>query len=436
MKALCIACLTAVSVCSNVSGEQFRTDINPALLYYQAFLLAPNFEGAERDFLYDAHGWKLPERFGELVDRYDPQLRLVRRAAHATVPCDWGIDTSDGPATMLPHLARAKAVVQGARLRAMWELQQGRPADARDDLVAALTLGRNLSHNGTFIAALVQAAIEAIICSSIAENFGQYPPEALQKLLEGINAAPARGTMAAWMPSEKAFFQDRAVNEILELQRENPSSDAKVMEGIREFMMPDIRRVEGVAMPEQRARWEHLTRAAGGTSDGILKLLRERGQFYDQMESLMALPYSEYRTRIRGFTKEFENAENPLVSESAGALLRGRTREFRILATLEMVRAAIEYKLQGEAGLQKVVDSCGNGPFAFRRFVFEGVDRGFELRSAYDLEGAPAVLIFVEKDGPPFRLSGPQAGKAFDKESAEDAFRKRYGLDRGPAPAK
>jgi hypothetical protein len=72
-----------------------------------------------------------------------------------------------------------------------------------------------------------------------------------------------------------------------------------------------------------------------------------------------------------------------------------------------MVRAAVEYKLHGESGLKSVVDPFGNGPFAFQRFVFEGVDRGFELKSAYPWPlGVPYALIFVEKEGPPFYIDG------------------------------
>jgi hypothetical protein len=52
------------------------------------------------------------------------------------------------------------------------------------------------------------------------------------------------------------------------------------------------------------------------------------------------------------------------------------------------------------------MDPCGNGPFAFQRFVFEGVDRGFELKSAYTGLGYSCALIFVEKEGPPFNVSG------------------------------
>ena len=62
-----------------------------------------------------------------------------------------------------------------------------------------------------------------------------------------------------------------------------------------------------------------------------------------------------------------------------------------------MVHAAVEYKLHGESGLKSVMDPFGNGPFGFQRFVFKGVDRGFELKSAYAGADAPFVMIFVEK---------------------------------------
>jgi hypothetical protein len=80
-----------------------------------------------------------------------------------------------------------------------------------------------------------------------------------------------------------------------------------------------------------------------------------------------------------------------------------------------MVHAAVEYKLHGESGLKSVMDPFGNGPFAFQRFVFKGVDRGFELKSAYAGTDAPFVMIFVEKEGPAFQITGSDAGKAIDK---------------------
>ena len=147
-------------------GEPFRTDINPALLYYQAFLLAPDpMSDADEEYLWSKAGreQKLPERFGKIFAGYDNQFNLVREAAQQKVPCDWGIDLSAGPDTLLPHLARVKAVAQAAQLRVMWDLQHGNQTGARDDLLAAFVLGRNASRDGTLIGALVQDASEAIV---------------------------------------------------------------------------------------------------------------------------------------------------------------------------------------------------------------------------------------------------------------------------------
>ena len=89
MKTTKSICLTVAIVTGAIVGaraEQFRTDINPAMQYYQAFLVAPDLPQADRDYLF-AKEWrwqKLPERFGELVGRYDNQLKLVRQAAQET----------------------------------------------------------------------------------------------------------------------------------------------------------------------------------------------------------------------------------------------------------------------------------------------------------------------------------------------------------------
>ena len=431
MKPICLWLLVLAGALSGARGEDFRTDINPALLYYQAFLAEPNLEPADREYLMVTNNWRFQKptpRFGELLAKYDGQFVLVRHAAHATVPCDWGIDRSAGPATMLPQLARAKAVVQTTRLRAMWALQQGRPADACEDLVASLVLARNLSRDGTVISVLVQIAIEAIVCNTIAENFGEFPPEALPQLVAGLDAPPARGTAAAAVLNDKASFDVWASRRILELQQQNPGDDAKVMEGIRQFL--------GLEEPQpgESDLWERLMQAAGGTSDGVLQLLQERWRMYEKAAVVLALPYPEYESQMKAFSGEVEKSPNPFVTNSVPLFLKGRAKEFRIQVVLAMVRAAVEYKLHGEQGLQSVADPCGQGPFGLRRFVFQGVDRGFELKSAFDAGGFQQVLIFVEKEGPPFLIDGPHAGQALPgarAASATEAFERRYGLPRG-----
>jgi hypothetical protein len=104
MKSICLLLVIVSGAAAGVSSEQSRADINPALLYYQAFLVTPDLEQGDRDLIEanELPGQKLPERFGEIVAKSDNQFSLLRRAAHATAPCDWGIDRSAGPSTLMP----------------------------------------------------------------------------------------------------------------------------------------------------------------------------------------------------------------------------------------------------------------------------------------------------------------------------------------------
>ncbi|MGA2246128.1 MAG: hypothetical protein ABSH48_14110 [Verrucomicrobiota bacterium] len=158
-------------------GDSFRTDLNPALLYYRAFLMAPKtMSDADWDYLSSKAGreQKLPQRFGPLLAGYDSEFTLVREAVRQKPPCDWGIDLGPGPGTLLPHLAFVKGVAVAAQPRAIWDLQHENQADARDDLLAAFVLGRNAARDGTLIGTLVQLASEATVYATVAGNFGRF----------------------------------------------------------------------------------------------------------------------------------------------------------------------------------------------------------------------------------------------------------------------
>ena len=407
MKPVCLSLLVFAGTLLGTRGADFRTDINPALIYYRAFLLQPDFSSADSDYLF-TNVWqnqRLPERFGHLVEGYNQEFKLIHQAAQSTVPCDWGIDMSAGPETLLPQLARAKGVALAARLRVQWELQNGEQDKALDDLLATFALARNLPRDGTLISTLVQFAMEAIESSTIAANFGQLSPETLQQLADGLDALPAGRTVAESVGTEKMLFLDRTRRKVLELQRQNPGNDAKVMAGVHQLMGFHDQ------VEEQRNLWQRITTAADGTSDGILRLLNEREQTYDTLTNFLKLPYSEFKSQAHSFTESAENSPNPFIAESVPSFVKARVKEFRIQATLAMVRAAIEYKLHGESGLNSIADPCGNGPFAFQRFVFQGVDRGFELKSAFNVDHNLAVLIFVEKEGPPFQVDANYPGR-------------------------
>jgi len=425
LKTLCLALAVGGATAMAAGQQPAAVTINPAQLYYQAFLAAPTpISNDDMDYTYSKEGLSqpLPERFAELVASYDPQFTLVRQAARSTAACDWGLDMSQGPSAPLPHLARAKAVAQATRLRMRWNLEHGRQAEACEELLAAFVLARNLPSDGLLISALVQQAAEMILCSSVAQNFGLFSADSLELLAQGLEALPARRTVAQCMGTEKALFHDWAINRIRELQKQHAGDDAKALEEIGKLFGFETDRTGSDL-------WPRLKQASDGTSEGVITLLREREKHEEKLMAVLTLPYPEYQGKLQELEAETRRSPNPLVSHTLPSIARARSRELRVLATLGIVRAAIEYKLRGEAGFRSVTDPCGTGPFAFRRFVFEGGDRGVELRSAYDIDGNKGLLIFVEQTGAPFRVDGPKAGTAIESDEAAKAFQQRYGIE-------
>ena len=418
-KSIGLLLLILTGTLHSACGEDLSTNINPALLYYRSFLLSPKGSQWDKDsdYLY-TNNWQVPhltERFGSIVSNYDSTLTLVRQAASQKVPCDWGIDLNlRGPETLLPHLADAKRAASAARYQAMWDLQNGNQAEARDDLLAALALGRNVSKDGTVISALVQIAIESIVCGTIAENFHRFSPETLQQLADGFDAAPPRGTIAASISGEKAI-REWALSRIEDAQKKYLEDNAKALHAVRPILQNPI--LQSPVSQSGYEDWEQLTNAGGGTIDGMNKLLRSTEPLYAKLATIMALPYSEYEGRFKyesqpqNLQDKFQASANPFILQDLPVMQSCRRREFAIEVDLAIVRAAIEYKLHGEAGLKSVTDPCGNGPFTLRRFAFDGIDRGFELQSPFTRGKGPETCIFVETDGPPFIVLGTKPGQ-------------------------
>jgi len=253
----------AVASQALLGGETFRTDINPALLYYQGFSLRPELSQADHDYLFtnEWRGKVLDDRFLALIPTYKNSFKLFRRAAKAQVPCDWGMDLTDGPDAMLPGLAKAKLAAQTARLRTMWHLQSGKPEEARDDLLAAFVMARQISTDRVLISCLVQFAMENIVASIIAENFYQLPPEILEQLADGIEAAPREGLVADTIHTEDTSFSRYFTRKIDEFRAENQT---RALARIRDLLAKSLASEEAPAV--------------GGVDSGAASDTRDRGK--------------------------------------------------------------------------------------------------------------------------------------------------------------
>ena len=386
-----------------------RTDINPALVYAQAIAVLPDRSGQDHLFTNEWRGRALDGEFGKQIATYDNAFKLLRHAARQKAPCDWGYDLTQGPELLLPSLAKAKSLTQAARLRVRWHLENGRPDGARDDLLAAFVLGRQVSKDGILISALVQVAIENILVSGIAENWFRFSPATLQQVMDGIAAAPARGTIAQCVATERVSLKDWLARKIGEIQTAS-RDEAEALQKTREVLRSVL---SGEDAPESPASPtpEAIIQAAGGTTAGLLRQLKEFDALYDEAGVLMTVPYDQFLPGIKAFNEKIAKHPNLLVHVFFPAFEKCRLKEFALETKSAMLRAAHAYRLSGGAGLSQILDPLFNEPFQFRRFEFEGVDRGFELRSKMDTRGWIETVIFLEKDGPAFYLDGKPVGK-------------------------
>jgi len=386
-----------------------RSDINPALLYWQAFAVMPELENDDLKHLFE-EDWRakpMDERAGELAARFNSAFKLMRAAAASKAPCDWGVDMTPGPETLLPHLAKAKRAAQAAVLRARWFSQNGQHPAAMEDLSAAFVLGRQISKDGVLISALVQIAIENIVTGHIAQQWADYSHAQISHLLASMDSAPPRMTIAAAMTGERTSFYDWLVREMHAIQAKHPGDEKAALNAIT----AKINSMASESPDQPSDLGTRAVKAAGDTFAGLLKYVQQLEPLYREIERVMALPYADFQPAAAKLEQQVHSHKNLLVQSFFPALLNPRLKEFRCHSRMEMLRAALEYRKDPANGLSRVQDPFGSGPFVMTRFALDGVDRGFKLQSALKMPEFLEVLIFAEKAGPPFFIDGPKAGQ-------------------------
>lgn len=388
----------------------FRTNINPALLYFQAYQLAPRLSEADSKYLFDAWSSEtLDARRVNLLNEYDNAFKLLRRARFAAVPCDWGYDLSDGPEALLPGLAPAKGLAQAARLRATAALEAGHFDTARDDLAAAYTLSRQLAADHILISALVQYAAENILMDAVAENYYRLSADQLDQLVAGFDSAPRQGTIAETVLSTErdAFFQSIHAK-LARIAAEAKGNERAFWGQFAEYWNHIASDSDSNQAPN--ATTDEVKEAAGGTAAGMLRLMDQMPAFYEEIGRVLALPYTEYATKAPALFTKISTSPNPFVRTFLTAFKNVRPKEFSATVRLEMVRAAAAYKRNGIDGLRRVRDPFGSEQFELTRVQVDGSDRGFALKCPEPIRDFPEKLIFIEKPGAPLHLEGPHAG--------------------------
>ena len=405
--------LAAVTLEMLAAEVDFRTNINPALLYFQAYQNMPQLSEDEETHVFGYPGaWRdgIDDRASELLKKYDNSFKGLRRARYSKVPCDWGYDVSDGPEALLPGLAPAKRLSQAARFRAMAALGANQFDAMKEDVGAAFVLGRNLSTDRILISALVQIAIENILTSVVMENYYRLSADQLEQLVAGFDSAPPRGTITRTIPTEDSAFYQYIRRKVEGMIAASNGNTEVFWEKFEVFWNPIATDVEANKGPDPSA--DVVRAAAHGRTEELLKALDELPASYAEMGRIMALPYREYKTQAPIFFARIDASANPFIGQFFQVFKNVRPKEFSAMVRMEMVRAAAAYKRGGMEALKAVEDPLVGGAFEFTRVEFEGVDRGFRLKSREMFRDFDEVMIFLEKPGKYFRLDGKNAGTA------------------------
>jgi hypothetical protein len=187
-----IATMTCFLLLGRASGDdnqQLRP--NAALQYWRAFATLQKFTPADEKLLADSVIAPLDNHAREIVTKAEYALRLMHYGA-ALPHCEWAIDwKEEGVDGLLPQLIASRALTSIACLRARMRFAEGKSAEALDDAMDALTLGRHASLDGSLIGVLVGYAIEGKVKETLAVFLPKLDARLLADLKRRLDALPA-----------------------------------------------------------------------------------------------------------------------------------------------------------------------------------------------------------------------------------------------------
>ena len=381
LRAACLAITLVaypVEFDSAIAGDRGE---NAALKYWQAFATMPKLSDAEQNRLADYPAKPLDAHSREIVSQAEYALQMMRRGA-ALRNCDWGISYEDGVFLLLPQGSAARLLTSLARLRARMRFEAGQNAEAIEDLLAAMTLGRHVSQGGGFIMLLVGYHIEYRVGETLARYLPQLDAKATKDVKTRLDGLPPFGSQSTSLLTCEKESLDWFIRKVKEKKDKESLLAFFSWVGLTEGKDRDS---------GEKAR--AFLQNCGGTAEGVIKFANETLPSYDLIAKKLELPLAE-------FEKEFEResakqAGNPVYKAFFPALVKVRQAKARADVRRALLSAALAVQLDGKDALKDHADPVAGGMFDY--VAFEG---GFELRSK-----------FKNEDNKPFSLSVGRRGK-------------------------
>lgn len=381
LRALCLSLtLLALPVSADAGPKE---GANAALTYWRAFATLPKFSEAETQKLTAEYlTMPLDAHAREIVNNAEYSLGLMH--AGAVMPrCNWGIDWElEGVDARLPYLVAARVLSTVACLRARLHFAEGRPAEAIADILAARTLGRHASVDGSLIAVLVGYAIDARTGEALALDLPRLDAPMVKKLQAGLDALPAGGSQAT------ALMACEATTLEWFMRRVKAAPDEKGLLAVLTFMGL----AEGAASDAVDKSVRAFLKECGGTAQGVLRFAEETRPAYPKIAKLLELPLDQFEKETEREMKQ--RASNPVFKVFFPAIIKSRRTQARAEVRRALLAAALAVQLEGRAALKNHPDPVAGGPFDYAPFA-----GGFELRSRPHTPGESPLELIVGRRG-------------------------------------
>jgi hypothetical protein len=380
LRTLCLATTVLVLPLGQASADA-GPDLggNAALKYWQAFAQLPRLTDAEQNKLVaDSLTMPLDAQARDLVTKADYALRMMYQGA-ALPRCDWGIDwEAGGVEVLLPQLNAARVLSTLAALRARLRFEEGHNGEALADLVAALTMGRHVSLDGSLIGVLVGYSIEARMGEALALYLPRLNAETIEGLKKRLDALPPGSRPATALRN----CEENTLNWLVHKVKQ--AKDRDNLLALLGTLLGGAEGKGGDAAEKARA----LLQECGGTADGVLRRAEEMRPAYAAMATKLDLPLDQFE--VEGGREAKKYAGNPLFKLLFPALTTVRRAQARAEVRRALLQAAFAVQAEGRDALKQHPDPVVGGPF--EDVPFEG---GFELRSKLRQQDDKPVTLTV-----------------------------------------
>jgi hypothetical protein len=369
-----IALLMICRIGSAVDSPDQKSDLadNAALQYWHAFAQLPTLDKDTEPLAAQWSTVRLDDpAAAKLIANSRATVMFLNRAAKLQ-RCDWGLDYNDGIGLLMPQLSRSR---DAARLTALHAREAFERGDAKTGWVDTLTimhLGRHISSDPVMISLLVGTNLESLAIDAVAPYLLEAHLSAAEAAAE-LAKLPKSPPFTATLAAEKRYMAEWIIRKL----REEESRQPGAWKDFWKALFTGTQEEQSPPQPESAAT--------------AIRWVEELLPLYDDLARFMSMPQQQFDAEYPAF-KGKTKADHKLARLLLPAIDTVREKESRTKIRHAMLLTAIAIAESGPDKVQQSKDPITGKPFDYRK-----LDKGFELKSQFTVEGQPVTLTIGQK---------------------------------------